>query len=177
MLTCNLWWWCGDILVFSLPWYLPEWWEGEGTSCSAILSFWSSWLTGKLEFLICGFEWQQQWFWTHIIGPFENSVVFCNVSVGFFKNFGRPSKDLVYAGVISGRKTKYIHLLEDTVLAILLRIHTVVGGSGWALDPGLGFGQRGFIGAKFCGVQEFTRLLCRACYERSVGENKRKWTQ
>lgn len=66
----------------------------------------------------------------HVISPFEDNVVLCNVSKGFFKSFGRPSKDVVYAGIISGRKTKYIHLLEDTVLATLLRIHTVVTTSG-----------------------------------------------
>lgn len=67
----------------------------------------------------------------HVIGPFEKRVVLCNVSKGFFKSFGRPSKAVVYVDLISaGRKTKYICLLEDTVLATLLRIYTVVTGSG-----------------------------------------------
>lgn len=67
----------------------------------------------------------------HVIGPFENRVVLCNVSKGFFKSFGRPSKAVVYADLISaGRKTKYICLVEDTVLATLLRVYTVVTASG-----------------------------------------------
>lgn len=112
----------------------------------------------------------------HVISPFENSVVLCNVSQGFFKSFGRPSKDLVYAGLISNRKTKYIHLLEDTVLATLLRVSTVVRASEpWILV--LAFVREVLLELKSVGFKSLSRLLCRGCYERSVGENKRKLTQ
>lgn len=69
----------------------------------------------------------------HVISPFESSTVLCNTSEGFFKSLRRPSKDPVSAGLISGRKTKYFHLLEENVFATLLKFHTVV--CSW-LSPG-----------------------------------------
>lgn len=47
----------------------------------------------------------------HVIGPFENRVVLCNVSKGFFKSFGRPSKAVVYADLISAVEKLNIFVL------------------------------------------------------------------
>lgn len=131
MLTCYLRCWCDDILVF-LPCYFPEWWEGESTSCSAVLSFCSSWLTGELEFLICNLSDSSSDLGCMSSVPLRAAQCYAT-SLTDFSSLGRPSKDPVSAGLISGRKTKYDHLLEENVFATLLKFHTVV--CSW-LSPG-----------------------------------------